>query len=53
MEKGIYEEYGTAGVVFILALIICVVLLKLTTIPSFIISVVLGGIAWYFTRENK
>lgn len=51
MAKGVYENYGLLGVVFVATLVITYGFLKWSATLSLITGVVLTGIAWFI--QNK
>jgi hypothetical protein len=51
MSKGIYEEFGIEGVVFILVVLICLFVFNLNPISSVVIGVV-GLLITYFVKKG-
>jgi len=50
MAKSIYETGGVGGVVFVLALLLCMLGLKLNNWLSVGISAIAGLVAWQMTK---
>jgi len=53
MKKGIAEEWGVVGVVFVLGMVISYGVLKWSAYLSLLVGVVLAGLTWYFTKRKE
>ena len=52
-EMNVIQQSGLGGLVFVVFLILGVIYLKWSPTISVIVAIILGALAWYFTRGKK